>query len=127
MTNALDSLNSNAHWGTQALIHLMHEQRLPNKYTNDVAIDIDLLYREQPRFFVVVLRENGCDTGVPHLEWTHERVRFWGNEGGARIFTVEVQTDEQKCRSFKIERKSVEAAMEWLKRKHAELEDCVCN
>lgn len=113
-TNAWDTLNSNAHWGTRALIHLMHEQRLPNSYTDDVAIDVDLLYRQQPRFFVVVLRENGCDVAVPHLQWTHERVRFWGRDGDARIFTVEVYTDEWQCRSYKIERTSIEAAMERL-------------
>ncbi len=122
-TNTLDALNSNAHWGTRALIHLMHEQRLPNHYTDDVAIDVDMLYREQPRFFVVVLRENGCDMGVPLLEWTYERIRFWGNEGDARVFTVEVKTDEQECRSFKIERISIGAALEWLRRKEIEFEN----
>jgi len=124
-TNAWDALNSNAHWGTRALINLMHLQRLPNSYTDDVAIDVDLLYRQQPRFFVVVLRENGCDIGVPHLTWTQERIRFCGRDGDARIFTVEVHTDEQKCRSFKIDRTSIEAAMEWLRRKEAEFQDCI--
>lgn len=118
--NAFEILNSNAHWGTRALIQLMHNERLPIRYTDDVAIDIDLLYRVQPRCFVVVLRECGCDIGVPYLESTHERVRFWGKEDGARIFTVEVYRDV--C--YKTERKGISAAMEWLRRKEAEIENC---
>lgn len=46
-------LNSFAHCGTKALIRLMHRERLPNAYVEDVAIDIDMLYRKQPKGFIV--------------------------------------------------------------------------
>lgn len=119
-TSAHEILTSNAHWGARALVNLMHRERLPNSYVEDVAMDIDLLYREQPAYFIVVLRENGCDVGLPCIQWTQERVRHQGKEGGARVFTVEL-TVHDGVRDFAIERRGIEAAMEWLRRKEGEL------
>jgi hypothetical protein len=113
-------LTSNAHWGTRALVNLMHRERLPNSYVEDLAMDIDLLYREQPACFIVVLRENGCDVGLPNLQWSQERVAHLGKEGGARVFTVELKGEKNE-RDFMIERRGIGAAMEWLRRQETQV------
>lgn len=112
-------LDSYAHCGTKALIQLMHRERLPNAYVDDVAIDIDLLYRKQPRCFVVVLRENGSDIGLPNLKWSQERVEHMGKQSSARVFTVAV-TETAEARSFTIERRTINGAMDWLRRQEVE-------
>lgn len=111
---ATDPMQSNAHWGTRALIELMYSQRLPNQNPSDLALDIDLLYRLQPKSFVVVLREQGCDVALPNVAWSQGVCQVWGHEGDARVFQVEITHRDGGSRDFTIQRTSIETALVWL-------------